>query len=58
MGSFTDTAKSSVRVRSFDKSIFSISQPNIHNSVSSQKSNTRIEVPVKFQDKARPTLNS
>ena len=58
MGSFTDTAKSSVRVRrSFDKSIFSISQPNIHNSVSSQKSNTRIEIPVKF-DKTRPILKS
>ena len=54
MGSFTDTAKSSVLVRkSSDKSIFPISQPNIHNSVSSQKSNTRIEIPVKF-DKKRP----
>ena len=58
MGSFTDTAKSSVRVRkSSDKSIFPISQPNIHNSVSSQKSNTRTKIPVKF-DKTRPTLKS
>ena len=57
MGLFTDTAKSSVRVRkSSDKSIFPISQPNIHNSVSSQKSNTRIDK-VKF-DKTRPTLKS
>ena len=57
MRSFTDTAKSSVRVRkSSDKSIFPISQPNIHNSVSSQKSNTRIDK-VKF-DKTRPTLKS
>ena len=32
MRSFTDTAKSSVRVRkSFDQSILAISQPNIHN---------------------------
>ena len=57
MRSFTDTAKSSVRVRkSSDKFIFPISQPNIHNSVSSQKSNTRIDK-VKF-DKTRPTLKS
>ena len=56
MGSFTDTAKSSVR-KSSDKSIFPISQRNIHNSVSSQKSNIRIEIPVKF-DKKRPTLKS
>ena len=58
MGSFTDTAKSSVRVRKgFDKSIFLISQLNIHNSVSSQKSNTRTKIPVKF-DKTRPTFKS
>ena len=38
-----------MRVRkSSDKSGFPISQPNIHNSVSSLKSNTRIEIPVKF----------
>ena len=58
MGSYSDTAKSSVRVgKSSDKSIFPISQPNTHNSVSSQKSNTRIEIPVKF-DKTIPTLKS
>ena len=58
MGSFTDTAKSSVRVRkSSDKYIFPIRQPNVHISVSSQKLNTRIEIPVKF-DKKRPTLKS
>ena len=58
MGSFNDTAKSSVRVRkSSDKSIFPISQPNTHNSVSSQKSKTRIEILMKF-DKIRPTLKS
>ena len=55
MRSFTDTAKSSVRVRkSSDKSIFPISQPNIHNSVSSQNPNARIEIRVKF-DKTRAT---
>ena len=58
MRSFTDTAKSSVRVRkSSDKSIFPISQPNIHNSVSSQNPNARIEIRVKF-DKTRATLKS
>ena len=56
MESFTDTAKSSARARkSSDKSFFPISQPVMHNSVSSQKSNTRIEIPVKF-DKTRTTL--
>ena len=43
--------------KSSGKSIFPISQLNIHNSVSSKKSNTRIEIPVKF-NKARPTLKS
>ena len=43
--------------KSSGKSIFPISQPNIHNSVSSKKSNTRIEIPVKF-NKTRPTLKS
>ena len=58
MGSFTDAANSSVRVRqSSDKSIFPLSQPNIHNSVSSWKSNTKIEIPVKF-NKIRPTHRS
>ena len=53
--SFTDTAKSSARVRkNSDKTVFHISQPNIHNSVSSRKLNTRIEIPVKLI-KARPT---
>ena len=58
LGSFTDSAKSSARVRkSYKKTIFPISQPNIHNSVSSQKSNVRIEIPVKF-NMTRPTNNS
>ena len=58
LGSFTDSAKSSVCVRkSSDKSIFPISQLNIHNSVSCQKSNTRIEMPVKFNNSS-PTHNS
>ena len=40
MGSFTNTAKSSVRVRKIlDKSVFPISQPNIHHSASGRKSN-------------------
>ena len=57
MGSFTDSAKSSVRVRkSSEKSVFPISQPNIHNSVTSRISNTRIEMPVKFNI-AGPTHN-
>ena len=43
--------------KSSDKSIFPISQPNIHNSVLSEKSNTGIEIPVKF-NKTRPTLKS
>ena len=56
--SFTDTAKSSARVRkSSDKTVFHISQPNIHNSVSSQKSNTRTEISIKF-NKARQTHKS
>ena len=39
--SFTDSAKLSARVRKFsEKTVFSISQPNIHNSISSRKSNT------------------
>ena len=50
MGSFTDSVKSSVRVqKSSGKTVFPISQPNIHDSVLSQKSNARIEVPVKFK---------
>ena len=50
MGSFTDSVKSSVRVqKSSEKTAFPISQPNIHDSVLSQKSNARIEVPVKFK---------
>ena len=58
MESFTDTAKSSVRARkSFDKSIFPISQSIMHNSASSQISNTSIEILLKF-DKTRPTLQS
>ena len=58
MGSFTDSAKSSVHIRkSSDKSTSPISQPNIHNSVLSQKLNTRIEIPVKF-NKTSPTYNS
>ena len=58
LGSFTDTAKSSAYIRkSSDKTVFPISQPNIHNSVSSWKSNTRIEIPVKF-NKTRPTHKS
>ena len=47
-----------MRVRkSSDKSIFPISQRNFYNSVSSQKSNTRIELPVKFNKSSR-THNS
>ena len=38
------------------KKVQTISQPNIHDSVLSQKSNARIEVPVKF-NKPRPTHN-
>ena len=39
MGSFTNTAKSSARVRKIlDKSVFPIRQTNILNSVSSRKS--------------------
>ena len=58
LGSFTDTAKSSAHIRkSSDKSFFPISQPNIHNSVSSRKSNTKIEIAVKVS-KTRPTHKS
>ena len=58
LGSFTDSTKSSACVRkSFEKTVFPISQPNIHNSVSSWKLNTRIELPVKF-NMTRPTHNS
>ena len=58
MESFTDAAKSSVHIqKSSDKSVFPISQSNIHNSVSSRKSNIRIEIPVQF-NKARPTHKS
>ena len=58
MGSLTDSAKSSVCVRkSSDKSIFPISQSNIHYSVSNRKSNTRTEIPVKF-NKTSPAYNS
>ena len=39
------------------KPVFPISQPNIHNSVSSRKSNTRIEILVKF-NMTRPTHKS
>ena len=57
MGSFTDSAESSVRVqKSSEKTVFPISQQNIHDSVLSQKANTRIEVPVKF-NMTRPTHN-
>ena len=39
--SFTDSAKLSARVRKFsEKTVFSIIQPNIHNSISSRKSKT------------------
>ena len=38
LGSFTDSAKSSVRLRkSPKKTVFPVSQPNIHNSVTSRK---------------------
>ena len=48
LGSFTDSTKS-VRVRkSSEKTVFPISQPNIHNFVTSRNSNTRIKIPVKF----------
>ena len=58
LGSFTDTAKSSALVqKSFEKNVFPISQQNIHNFISSQKSNTRIEIPVKF-NMTRPTHQS
>ena len=58
MESFTNTAKSSVHIqKSSDKSVFPISQPNIHNSVSSRKSSIRIEIPLKF-NKTRPTHKS
>ena len=58
LGSFTDSTKSSACVRkSSEKFIFSISQSNIHKFVSSRKSNTRIEIPVKF-NMTRPTHNS
>ena len=58
MESFTDTAKSSVHIqKSSDKSVFPISQPNIHNSVSSRKSSIRTEIPLKF-NKTRPTHKS
>ena len=43
--------------KSSDKSIFPFSQPNIYNSVTNQKSNTRIEIPLKF-DNTSPTHNS
>ena len=57
LGSITDTTKLSACVRkSSDKTVFTISQPNIHNYVSSRKSNTRIKIPVKF-NMARPTHN-
>ena len=57
LGSFTDSAKSSVRVRkSSEKTVFPISQPNIHNSVTSRKSITMIEIPTKF-NMTEPTHN-
>ena len=57
MESFTDSAESSVRVqKSSEKTVFPISQQNIHDSVLSQKANTRIEVPMKF-NMTRPTHN-
>ena len=47
--SFTDSSKSSARVRKCsEKTVFAISQPNIHNSVTSKKLNTRIKISVKF----------
>ena len=53
--SFTDSAKSSVGLQeSSEKNVFSISQSNIYNSVTSRESNTRTEIPVKFN---RPTHN-
>ena len=55
LGSITDTTKLSACVRkSSDKTVFTISQPNIHNYVSSRKSNTRIKIPVKI-NRAKPT---
>ena len=58
LGSFTDSAKSSARVqKSSEKNVSPISQPNIHNSVSIPKSNTRIDMPVKFS-MTRATQNS
>ena len=58
LGSFADSDKSSARVqKSSEKNVFPISQPNIHNSVSIQKSITTIDMPVKFS-MTRATQNS